>query len=227
MLCIRDPADETNDLGRKGIAIKHVQATFRNLCYNLNRDLAFNTRPSQLGRLVGTSYMLNKERRTSLRRYGNRLSLQLQPRLAATAKMVIKREQETEEAKLTEEANTESEENKEKMRSAREERDKEFHRLAEVRNAKLRQEAERTAVLEHGDAMASILGMPSVADEASEQNSNDAEGPMVLQTQVEEANSESLEGSKHAVSPRGDQRGGEGRSIESTAESTSNSVMAS
>lgn len=201
MLCIRDPADETNDLGRKGIAIKHVQATFRHLCYNLDRDLAVNTRPSQLGPLVGNSYMLNKERRASLRHYGNTLSLQLQPSLAATANMVIEREKEAEAAKLAEEANKESEEDKEKARLAREERDKEFHRLTEVRNAKLRQEAERTAVLEHGDAMASILGMPSVADEASEQKSNDAEGPMVLQPQIEETYSETQAGSSSTQYP--------------------------
>jgi non-canonical poly(A) RNA polymerase PAPD5/7 len=115
--------------------------------------------------------------------------------------MVIEREKEAETAKLAEEANKESEEDKEKATLAREERDKEFHRLTEVRNAKLRQEAERTAVLEHGDAMASILGMPSVADEASEQNSNDAEGPMVLQPQIEETYSETQAGSSSTQYP--------------------------
>ncbi|KAH7091088.1 hypothetical protein FB567DRAFT_264407 [Paraphoma chrysanthemicola] len=101
MLCLRDPADATNDLGRKGIAIKHVQATFRQLCFELDHDLARNTRHSQLGILVGTSYMLNKEQRENLRHYGHSLARQLQTSLAKTANMVKQQEQ---EAKIAEEA---------------------------------------------------------------------------------------------------------------------------
>lgn len=183
MLCIRDPADETNDLGRKGIAIKHVQATFRRLSNNLDRDLISNTRYSLLGPLVGTSYILNKERRQKLRDYGYKVLPQMQHKLAATAKMVVQREEEAE-------ANKESKEDKEKADLAREKRDREMSHLAELRNAKLRQEAERMAVLEHGEAMASILDMPSVEAEADEQNSNDLKGPRALQTEGEEANLE-------------------------------------
>ncbi|KAF2027911.1 hypothetical protein EK21DRAFT_102237 [Setomelanomma holmii] len=163
MLSLRDPADKTNDLGRKGIAIKHVQATFKILLADLESNIKSNSRPSLLGPLVGSSYMLNKERRDRLRHYGQKLSSQLKDSLAKTAKMVKEREQAAEEAKLAEEANKESEEDKKKARLVREERDREFTHLAEERNVRLRREAERTAVLDHGDAMASILGMP-IAD---------------------------------------------------------------
>ncbi|KAH7081710.1 hypothetical protein BKA63DRAFT_404886 [Paraphoma chrysanthemicola] len=169
MLCLRDPADATNDLGRKGIAIKHVRATFRHLCFELDSELAKNTRHSQLGTLVGTSYMLNKERRTNLRHYGNSLARQLQSSLAETARMVREREQ---EAEIAEEADKESEAHKEEARLRREERNEEFRRLVEERNEELRAEAERTAVMEHGDAMASILGMPSVEGDVDKQQSN-------------------------------------------------------
>jgi non-canonical poly(A) RNA polymerase PAPD5/7 len=88
MLCLRDPADNTNDLGRKAIAIKHVQTTFKKLCHDLDRNHVLNTRASLLGPLVGTSYMLNKERRFKLQNYGQRLSEQVHKSLAAKAKMV-------------------------------------------------------------------------------------------------------------------------------------------
>jgi non-canonical poly(A) RNA polymerase PAPD5/7 len=88
MLVLRDPADETNDLGRKAIAIKHVQATFKSLYHYLARDLAMNTRHSLLGPLVGASYMLNKERRQKTQDYGQRLSQQVQKTLAAKARRV-------------------------------------------------------------------------------------------------------------------------------------------
>ncbi|KAF1916113.1 hypothetical protein BDU57DRAFT_516011 [Ampelomyces quisqualis] len=93
MLCLRDPADKTNDLGRKAIAIKHVQATFKHLCARLDYDLPVNTRPSLLSPLVGTSYMLNKQRRYDLESYGRQVSEQHSKLLALQAKMV--REQES------------------------------------------------------------------------------------------------------------------------------------
>ncbi|EMD66692.1 hypothetical protein COCSADRAFT_84996 [Bipolaris sorokiniana ND90Pr] len=88
MLCLRDPADETNDLGRKGIAIKHVQATFAHLHSQLVDDIKKNTRPSLLGPLVGPSYMLNYKPREKLQDYGRRLQLEEQKTLAAKAKAI-------------------------------------------------------------------------------------------------------------------------------------------
>lgn len=93
MLCLRDPADETNDLGRKAIAIKHAQATFKNLHRKLHHDMDVNTRPSLLAPLVGTSYMLNKQRRYELQGYGQRVADQHHKVLALQAKMI--REQES------------------------------------------------------------------------------------------------------------------------------------
>ncbi|EUC37969.1 hypothetical protein COCCADRAFT_84098 [Bipolaris zeicola 26-R-13] len=88
MLCLRDPADDTNDLGRKGIAIKHVQATFAHLHSQLVDDIKKNTRPSLLGPLVGPSYMLNYKPREKLQEYGRRLQLEEQKSLAAMAKAI-------------------------------------------------------------------------------------------------------------------------------------------
>lgn len=147
MLCLRDPADITNDLGRKAIAIKHVQATFKKLCYDLDYAITVNTRPSLLAPLVGSSYMLNKARRDKLRLYGAKLSTQFKASLAAKAKMVRDREREAEENKKPH---------------------AESQRLSEERNKKVGEEAERTAVLEHGEVMASILGMPAVRHEEVE-----------------------------------------------------------
>jgi non-canonical poly(A) RNA polymerase PAPD5/7 len=88
MLVLRDPADETNDLGRKAIAIRHVQTTFKSLSHTLSRDMATNTRASLLGPLVGASYMLNRERRQKTQDYGRRVSQQVHKTLAAKAKRV-------------------------------------------------------------------------------------------------------------------------------------------
>lgn len=152
MLTLRDPADPTNDLGRKAIAIKHVQATFRHLCAELDRAVNKNTRPSLLEPLVGTSYGLTRDRRERLRAYGSKLSTQLKLSLAQKAKMVRDREIEQEKGEGAEEE-----------KSVREEqRDAEFIAQFAARNQKIEEEAGRTTVLEHGEAMASILGMPTV-----------------------------------------------------------------
>ena len=82
-----------------------------------------------------------------------------------------------------------SDEEKEKARLAREAADKERARLAEERNEKLGAEAERTAVLEHGDAMASTLGVPSVqhdgtsGDERATLESSTQETPSEAETE--------------------------------------------
>ncbi|KAF2853665.1 hypothetical protein T440DRAFT_443296 [Plenodomus tracheiphilus IPT5] len=88
MLCLRDPADATNDLGRKGIAIKHVQATFESLLGRLKQDLSVQTRPTFLGPLVGPVYMLNLARRGKLEALGKRLALRTEKSLAEMAKAV-------------------------------------------------------------------------------------------------------------------------------------------
>ena len=86
MLSLRDPADETNDLGRKGIAIKHVQATLRALHQQLEYNIRVNTRASILAPLVGPSYMLDQTRRRKLDHQGKYIMNQVQTSLAAKAK---------------------------------------------------------------------------------------------------------------------------------------------
>jgi non-canonical poly(A) RNA polymerase PAPD5/7 len=88
MLSLRDPADETNDLGHKAIAIKHFQATVAALDRSLSRDLQINTRDSLLGPLVSPSYMLYKERRHKLSEYGKRLSNETKTKLAVNARLL-------------------------------------------------------------------------------------------------------------------------------------------
>ncbi|ORY13238.1 hypothetical protein BCR34DRAFT_481184 [Clohesyomyces aquaticus] len=77
MLCLRDPADATNDLGRKGVCIKHVQATLHKVHNFLRRDCKFNTRPCLLEKVVGEVYALNVLRRKKLESYARHLEQHL------------------------------------------------------------------------------------------------------------------------------------------------------
>ena len=88
MLSLRDPADETNDLGRKGIAIKHVQATIADICGKLSGALRHNTLHTTLTPLVDPVFMLNKQSRYQLHKYGKSLSNDLHLSLASTAKAI-------------------------------------------------------------------------------------------------------------------------------------------
>jgi non-canonical poly(A) RNA polymerase PAPD5/7 len=91
MLSLRDPADETNDLGRKALCIKHVQTTFAKLGADLARDVRMNTRASLLTEFVGPSYLIYKERRRKLRQYGSDVMEQNKMGLAEKARMVRER----------------------------------------------------------------------------------------------------------------------------------------
>ncbi|KAI4945190.1 hypothetical protein J4E91_008168 [Alternaria rosae] len=193
MLSLRDPADETNDLGRKGIAIKHIQATLRDLHYHLLLDIKFNKRASILCPLVGTSYMLQLERRRKLQNYGREWVEREQRDLAKLAKEV--REGGWQLAKesgvdaVDEEAPKElleedvDEETLEKMKEeetrlllAKEERDREWKKLAEEKTQRLKEEAQNTSILDYGDTMSSILGMPAVEDPQTSKDSVDGQG---------------------------------------------------
>ncbi|KAF2711471.1 hypothetical protein K504DRAFT_375080, partial [Pleomassaria siparia CBS 279.74] len=65
-MSLRDPADPTNDLGRKGHAIKHVQATLRKLSGQLMINLNQTDLDSLLTPIVGPVYSLNRGRRMRL-----------------------------------------------------------------------------------------------------------------------------------------------------------------
>jgi len=142
MLCLRDPADETNDLGRKGIAIKHVQATFAHLHRTLAQDVKANTRVSLLTPLVGTSYMLNLERRKKLRDYGVRVSGKVRMSLAQTAKAIREADQVGEK--------------KQKMAANAE--DKGPQEAANDTTKVLPTDAQKTAVPEQGNTVPLSLG---------------------------------------------------------------------
>jgi non-canonical poly(A) RNA polymerase PAPD5/7 len=94
MLSLRDPADETNDLGRKGIAIKHVQATIQQINTRLRYNVKTNTRHSLLAPLVGHSYMLDFSRRKKLNEHGKKVLSSLQDTLSSTAQAIREAESE-------------------------------------------------------------------------------------------------------------------------------------
>lgn len=73
MLALRDPADETNDLGRKFVAFKHAQMTFKRLESELNKDVGMNIKFNLLGNLVGPLYRLEQVLRSRLSVYGRSL----------------------------------------------------------------------------------------------------------------------------------------------------------
>ncbi|KAE8839758.1 hypothetical protein PTNB73_04169 [Pyrenophora teres f. teres] len=188
MLCLRDPADETNDLGRKGIAIKHIQATFAHLHSTLARDVKVNTRISLLTPLVGTSYMLNLRRREKLENYGLRLSEQTRLSLAQTAK-AIREADRVVEKKPDVAAHTEDKEMSQTM--ARERQNEGPEEPAKVMNGLLQTDVEKTAVSEHSDtilpsprmsavgAVADVSQEPgqSFAENAAAQAENNVERP--------------------------------------------------
>lgn len=74
MLTLRDPADETNDLGRKTVAWKHIQATFRDLFTTLRTEMKQNSRVSLIANLVGPIYTLQQSERKRLTSYGRSLA---------------------------------------------------------------------------------------------------------------------------------------------------------
>lgn len=143
MLCLRDPADETNDLGRKGIFIKHVQATLRDLLSNLQRDMKSNTCKSLLEPFIGPTEMLDRERRKRLENYGKHLITQIEAQVAKKAGKLQK-------GRIVEDVigKGEAEVEVAKERLAMKARDKEIRRLAHAREERLRAEAQLVEVME-------------------------------------------------------------------------------
>jgi non-canonical poly(A) RNA polymerase PAPD5/7 len=196
MLSLRDPADETNDLGRKGIAIKHVQATMRDLCEKLEASLKTNTRHSLLLPIVGHIYSLNLRRRQKLDTYGKQIADHLYSALSIKAKAI--RDAETagaEEAVQTDalSAQSEDEVNMEdeamRLRQAKEQRDKQWRVLEDQRKEQLRLEAEQSSVphAEHGEALASIQDGAQPAVEDGVQLAAEGEMQPVVEGEVQSA----------------------------------------
>ena len=71
MLCLRDPANKTNDLGRKGRAIKHVLTTLGAVLASLNRQMHKNdANVSFLLDMVGPIHDVQRKRREKLENRG-------------------------------------------------------------------------------------------------------------------------------------------------------------
>ncbi|KAJ4347296.1 uncharacterized protein N0V89_011236 [Didymosphaeria variabile] len=85
ILTLRDPADETNDLGYKGSVILHLQYTLRHLTARMITNLNANNRPSLLAPLVGEVYGRDRHRREHLAAHGSRIQQQVEKSLAAAA----------------------------------------------------------------------------------------------------------------------------------------------
>jgi hypothetical protein len=73
MLVLQDPADRTNDLGRKAFAWRHIQATFLKARDTLLRDINAKDRPeSLLKALVGGCEEVFGPKREAARKYARR-----------------------------------------------------------------------------------------------------------------------------------------------------------
>lgn len=70
LLCLQDPADAFNDLGRKGYAIKHIQRTIKALHEELATYMYRNKSGSVIAPLVGSSYTMFAGRRSKIEGYG-------------------------------------------------------------------------------------------------------------------------------------------------------------
>ncbi|KAL1595157.1 hypothetical protein SLS60_009845 [Paraconiothyrium brasiliense] len=83
MLSLRDPADKTNDLGRKGSVILHVQSTLRYLTAHMIKTLNSNNTPSLLAPLVGEVYGRDRARREKLSAHGSWIQRRVEGALSA------------------------------------------------------------------------------------------------------------------------------------------------
>ncbi|EKG17872.1 PAP/25A-associated [Macrophomina phaseolina MS6] len=70
LLCIRDPSDRTNDVGRKTFGWKHLQATMKKLKEDLRESLEKDDRSLFLPILVGRGFDLAEARRQKLAAFG-------------------------------------------------------------------------------------------------------------------------------------------------------------
>jgi non-canonical poly(A) RNA polymerase PAPD5/7 len=72
LLCLQDPADPLNDLGRKGYGFKHIQATMGHLLKKLRKYTAHENHgtTSILAPLVGSCFKTYSKRREMAEAYG-------------------------------------------------------------------------------------------------------------------------------------------------------------
>ena len=74
LLCLQDPADPLNDLGRKTFGIKHIFETIRQLRIDLMARMADPPKAGEslLEMIVGPSYVMFKGRRKIMEDYGSK-----------------------------------------------------------------------------------------------------------------------------------------------------------
>lgn len=77
LLCLQDPADADNDLGRKGYGWKHIQATIRALRSSIVQQMSL-TRSGEitesfLGKAIGPCFQAYKARRAITEAYGQEI----------------------------------------------------------------------------------------------------------------------------------------------------------
>jgi hypothetical protein len=88
-LSLRDPADETNDLGRKALAIKHLRETLKHsVKKEFYKRLLRNKETSLLHPLVTPVYGLTIDKRKKLSEQGLKVSRDLDTSLARKAKQI-------------------------------------------------------------------------------------------------------------------------------------------
>lgn len=66
MLCIQDPAEPNNDLGRKGFGVKHIMKTLETVEKEMKKRVEENKAVSLLAPLVGSSFGLYQTRRMKM-----------------------------------------------------------------------------------------------------------------------------------------------------------------
>jgi len=74
LLCLQDPADPLNDLGRKTFGIKHIFETIRQLQIDLVARMAGPPKAGEslLEMMVGPAYAMLKGRRKLMEDYGSK-----------------------------------------------------------------------------------------------------------------------------------------------------------
>ncbi len=74
-MCLQDPADATNDLGRKCYSIKHIKITFEHLLRRVLELIGEGKPASFLAPLVGTDFVKLARRRKILAAFGTKILL--------------------------------------------------------------------------------------------------------------------------------------------------------
>jgi non-canonical poly(A) RNA polymerase PAPD5/7 len=104
LLCLQDPADPLNDLGRKGYGWKHIQATFKTVRGSINQQMANSNREgwkgSIIAKAVGPCFEAYKARRAITEAYGQEILEKERAKKEAEEKAAEEKAVETETADI-------------------------------------------------------------------------------------------------------------------------------